>query len=140
MMLLAGFLAQQSLGFAALTSAEIVVTEVLNNIVEHALPTTKSGWFSLKCWRCDRFLRFEIADNGTAMPQNRLPAGLAPNVDTALEDLPEGGWGWSMVRSLTQELSYQRVEPVNTLTFSIPDLPDENTLEDMKTGAERPPP
>lgn len=135
MLQLGSTLSQHALGDTARTSTEIVVTEVLNNIVEHALPTTNSGWFSVTCWRQAGCLRFEIADNGISMPHNQLPAGLPPNIDTELQDLPEGGWGWSLVRSLTQDLNYQRVEPVNTVQFVIPDAPETALEDEMQNGA-----
>jgi serine/threonine-protein kinase RsbW len=36
------------------------------------------------------------------------------------DDLPEGGFGWFLIRELTKDLQYVRHEDQNRLTFSIP--------------------
>ena len=35
----------------------------------------------------------------------------------AVEELPEGGFGWDLIRQLTTGLAYARVEGRNELTF-----------------------
>lgn len=96
-------------------TAEIVLAEVLNNIAEHAyaegpgditvsLAATKSG---LDC---------RILDKGREMPGGAPPVGTLPE-----EELPEGGFGWFLIRSLTQGLSYQRKPGQNRLSFVIPE-------------------
>ena len=97
------------------STAEIVLAEVFNNIVEHAyagLDGSIRVWLSLD----DRGLTCRIEDEGRPMPGGQAPAGCLPDP----EDLPEGGFGWHLIRSLSTGLSYQRVGSVNRLCFSLP--------------------
>lgn len=108
-------------------TVEIVLAEVLNNVAEHAYAsgpgkitvTLRLGGAGLAC---------QVTDDGVAMPGGRLPDGLHPMdksgpadslADVALEDLPEGGFGWNMIRNLTESLHYARVGGQNRLSFVI---------------------
>lgn len=101
-------------------SAELVLGEALNNIVEHAYA---EGPGPIELWLdagADG-LAFTITDRGLAMPgavapEGRLPAGL----DGPLADLPEGGFGWFLIRSLTRDLRYERSDGLNRLRFILP--------------------
>jgi len=96
-------------------STEIVLAEVLNNIVEHAYAEA-GGHIDVTLDYDHPILSFEVADTGLAMPSERLPPGeLAPlDADSAL---PEGGFGWFLIRSLTRGLVYHRKSDRNTVTF-----------------------
>lgn len=99
-------------------SAEIVLAEVLNNIVEHAY-ADGTGTITLHLVRQGGGLACEIHDQGAAMPGLCLPAGRSqPLADLA--DLPEGGFGWFLIRSLTVGLDYRRIAGVNRLSFQLP--------------------
>jgi serine/threonine-protein kinase RsbW len=54
------------------------------------------------------------------MPGGRLPEPRPAPLDVALEDLPEGGFGWNVIRDLTAGLAYRRVNGVNRLNFRVP--------------------
>lgn len=101
-----------------LSTAEIVLAEALNNIVEHAYAQS-SGQIEVEVWRGDGALRFHIRDSGLPMPNATLPSGLLPPLG-ALEDLPEGGFGWFLIRSLAQDLAYRREGGQNRLSFDLP--------------------
>jgi serine/threonine-protein kinase RsbW len=101
-------------------TAEVVLAEVLNNIAEHAYAggpgsvavTVKAAAAGLDCL---------VVDQGVAMPDNQLPPGkLIAGPDTPVEDLPEGGFGWYLIRTLTQNLSYAREDGCNRLSFTLP--------------------
>jgi len=98
-------------------SIQIVLAEVLNNIVEHAYAGS-AGYIDVKIDYEHPTLSFEVTDTGHAMPSDRLPGGELAMID-ARTDLPEGGFGWSMIRSLTQGLIYTRRSGRNTLEFWI---------------------
>ncbi|MEP2530261.1 ATP-binding protein [Shimia sp.] len=98
---------------------EIVLGEVLNNVVEHALTGRKDGRIALTCDHSEQCWSVLVRDNGMPMPDHNLPSGIAPEVDLALEDLPEGGFGWSMVRMLARNIQYQRSKGWNSLSFQI---------------------
>ncbi|MFO1202017.1 MAG: ATP-binding protein [Tabrizicola sp.] len=101
-------------------TAELVLAEVLNNIAEHAYAqgagpvevTLSPGPFGIEC---------QVIDQGVAMPGERLPEGRLPGgPDLALDDLPEGGFGWHLIRTLTEELTYRRSGGCNRLHFRLP--------------------
>ncbi|MCU0907462.1 MAG: ATP-binding protein [Rhodobacteraceae bacterium] len=100
-----------------LDSVELVVAEVLNNIVEHAYAGTQGGMILVTAWTLADDLAFRIEDEGDPMPGGVLPPGKTPRLDAAVEDLPEGGFGWFLIHTLTRDLTYDRVGPRNRLTF-----------------------
>lgn len=101
-------------------TVEIVLAEALNNIAEHAYAdapgqvgiTLTIGRAGLEC---------DLVDQGLPMPDARLPAGLLPRFDPGeLALLPEGGFGWHLIRRLTRDLAYRRSAAGNHLHFVIP--------------------
>ncbi len=101
-------------------TAELVLAEVLNNVAEHAYADT-AGQVTVSLGPTDRGLHCRIVDQGRAMPNGALPDGRLPGgADMPLEDLPEGGFGWHLIRSLTTDLNYSRVDGCNDLQFTLP--------------------
>ena len=101
-------------------SAELVLAEVLNNVAEHAYPEGQ-GPVSISLVRAAAGISCLIVDQGAPMPGGALPAGQPPPAqDAALEDMPEGGFGWLLIRSLTQDLAYLRTGGCNRLSFTLP--------------------
>lgn len=101
-------------------SAELVVAEVLNNIVEHAFNQQTDGWIEMTCTKEQHGWQICIHDNGRAMPRERLPTATMPNLDTLVDDMPEGGFGWAIVQLLAKDFHYSRISGQNNLTFMIP--------------------
>jgi serine/threonine-protein kinase RsbW len=101
-------------------SVELVLGEVLNNVVEHAYGTDLAGQIEMDCGLTDGALHFSVRDDGRAMPGLNLPDGKPAEVDCAREDLPEGGFGWFLVRTLVSGLDYRRDGERNILRFRIP--------------------
>ncbi len=106
-------------------AAQIVLAEALNNIVEHAYAKAP-GEIEVTLEISAHGLKCNIVDHGIAMPGGELPAGeladpapvgVAPGV--AIDDLPEGGFGWHLIRALSQDLRYRRVGGENLLSFRI---------------------
>lgn len=101
-------------------TAELVLAEVLNNVAEHAY-AEQSGPVSVTIRSTGKGLRCRVMDRGRAMPDGTLPPGrLLENLDLPLDDMPEGGFGWHLIRSLTTELSYTRIGDQNLLQFTLP--------------------
>lgn len=100
--------------------AEIVLAEVLNNVVEHAYASHGRGVIELEVEKNGSGLDFCIRDDGVPMPDGDLPHGKAHDLDVATEDLPEGGFGWLMIRELTRNLRYRRTGNRNELRFHMP--------------------
>ncbi len=95
----------------------IVLAEVLNNVTEHAYATAR-GTIVLRLWRFESGVAAEVVDHGAPMPGLELPAGRLTDIDSLpLEDLPEGGFGWFLIRTMTDWLIYDRVGQQNRLRF-----------------------
>ncbi len=101
----------------SLSTAEVVLAEVLNNIVEHAYANFP-GKIEVSLSRRDNHLQCDISDVGLPMPGAEPPAGLLKEA-WDMADLPEGGFGWFLIRSLTQNLSYRRQNNANLLSFRL---------------------
>ncbi len=99
-------------------TAEIVMAEALNNIVEHAY-AAQSGSIEISVDLGQDGLECTIADHGTPMPNHQLPKGDAYDLET-MDELPEGGFGWFLIRALAQDLQYSRFQDQNFLRFRLP--------------------
>jgi len=98
-------------------TAEIVLSEALNNIVEHAY-ATGSGMIEVCVRVAKGALLCTIIDQGQPMPGEELPEGRLPEM-REFDDLPEGGFGWHLIRSLSSDLAYRRIGGRNELCFSL---------------------
>jgi len=99
---------------------ELVFAEVLNNIAEHAYVGLDVGSVEMTGETDGMPLTMDIRDQGHPMPGLSLPAGECPSHDSPLDSLPEGGFGWFLIKSLTENLNYTRLDEGNHLTFQIP--------------------
>ncbi len=88
---------------ATLCATEIVFAEVLNNIVEHAY-ATHIGPILVTVICGDGSVDCEVQDQGLPMPGLSPPFGQIPNRGV-MHDLPEGGFGWHLIRTLAKDLT-----------------------------------
>ena len=98
-------------------TAEIVLAEALNNIVEHAY-AHHDGEIEISLQLRQNELLCVISDTGVPMPSGQLPSGVL----TSFEDtahLPEGGFGWHLIRCLSKDLTYRRTGDRNLLSFRL---------------------
>jgi anti-sigma regulatory factor (Ser/Thr protein kinase) len=100
--------------------AQIVLAEVMNNIVEHALAARSDGVIEV-------ILRVEpsgidcmLRDDGCAMPGGRLPDAVATPVIDPRAEPREGGFGWPLVRALAGDLAYRRQGEWNETRLTVP--------------------
>lgn len=114
-----GLFARACPGGAEDGTIELVLAEVLNNIVEHAY-ADGPGLITLDLRVARGRLFCLLRDEGHPMPAGRLPHGLPPSIALAQANLPEGGFGWFLIRRLTRDLRYDREPGCNRLSFSIP--------------------
>jgi len=98
---------------------EIVLAEVLNNVVEHAYAEHGRGIVEVEVELTSAALLFRVRDDGLPMPEGEAPEGEARDLDVVTDDLPEGGFGWFLIRELTEGLCYRRIGNRNELTFRI---------------------
>ncbi|MFT6450753.1 MAG: serine/threonine-protein kinase RsbW [Halocynthiibacter sp.] len=100
-------------------SVELVLAETLNNIVEHAYSDSGVGEIDVRLQLGERGLYCSIFDNGSTMPGGMPPLGMAADPMADMEDLPEGGFGWFLIRELAKDLQYARAGDRNQVTFRI---------------------
>ena len=96
----------------------IVLGEVLNNVVEHA-GVVGDGRVRVCVRHCGDRLAVEASDDGRPLPPSLLGAAPAPALDGAVDDLPEGGFGWFIIHSLVEDMTYERQDGRNRLSFSL---------------------
>lgn len=103
-------------------TVELVLAEAMNNVVEHAYAGS-AGVIELRVANCTDGLFCEVLDDGAGM--EGLPSGDDPSTEppAPLDDMPEGGFGWFLIRTLARDLSYTREAGRNRLSFRI-DLAD----------------
>lgn len=99
------------------STAEIVLAEVLNNIVEHAY-ATYGGDIEITLNRAASVVECLVVDSGLPLPDGILPAGVLKPLDPEAE-LPEGGFGWFLIRTLSRDLKYLRDGRYNRLSFRL---------------------
>lgn len=96
-------------------TAEIVLAEVLNNIVEHAYARWP-GTIDLTIRDDPGGVLLRVEDDGLPMPGEALPPGTPPDPGA----LPDGGFGWHLILRLSLAADYRRVAGRNRLTLSLP--------------------
>ena len=93
---------------------ELVLAEILNNISEHAYPSG-SGVVELLLRKEADVLDCRVRDWDYPMSDGDLPTGLLPEA----QDMPEGGFGWHIIRALAEGLCYRRLVSCNELRFRL---------------------
>ena len=101
---------------------ELVLAEALNNVVEHAHGGRGDGAIEMRvshdAARAADTLSCELIDDGAPMPGGSPPP---TSVEIALDaaDLPEGGFGWFLIRELARDVDYARCGERNRLRFRL---------------------
>ena len=98
-------------------TVELVLAEVLNNIAEHAYEERGDGRIELDMAYVPGGVTFDLRDFGKPMPDGKTPLGEQANLDVAIDDLPEGGFGWFLIGELAKDMVYERVDNANHLRF-----------------------
>lgn len=98
-------------------TAELVLAEALNNIVEHAYGRP-AGQICITLNLGPGDLVCRIEDTGKPMPGDALPGGDLRLYDDAGE-VAEGGFGWHLIRALSRDLDYRRTGGRNMLSFRL---------------------
>lgn len=101
-------------------TVELVMAEALNNIVEHAYPEHEEGGpIDITCAHAQDGLHLTVIDSGRAMPDGQTPIGVAADIDVDFCDMPEGGFGWFLIKDLAKDVSYQRQNTENLLQLRL---------------------
>ncbi|EEE38723.1 anti-sigma B factor, putative [Rhodobacteraceae bacterium KLH11] len=108
-------LAERGLPASKSDDVKIALAEAINNVVEHAYAGVPPSDIQVNCCLCEDRLMIQITDSGNPMPGLHPPKGAPASVDTALQDLPEGGFGWFLIHQLASEIHYERQDGGNLL-------------------------
>ena len=102
-----------------IVSTEIVLAEVLNNIAEHSYEETNLGDVSVSVLCTDDLVSIETRDYGLPMPGLTPPKTELEDIPMEVDDLPEGGFGWFFIRSLSSHMEYRRVGSQNIFCVQV---------------------
>ncbi|MFK5997023.1 MAG: ATP-binding protein [Rhodobacterales bacterium] len=84
----------------AITNVQIVLAEALNNIVEHGFKHKKPGYVDINIDLSEAAIVVGLTDDGVAFtPPEVEQSPLRDKND--LDNLPEGGFGWFLIRKIT---------------------------------------
>ena len=112
-------LAELDLSTDDLARVEIVLAETLNNVVEHACSERPDCRIDVEMMRGSADLKVDVVDDGRAMPDGELPVSQRAILPDDKMHLPEGGFGWSLIRDLARDVTYERRGHLNHLSFAI---------------------
>lgn len=96
---------------------QIALTEAVNNVVEHAYAGSAPGDVTIDCRLGSDELRVCIQDAGGPYPGGQLPDGKPADINVPQSDLPEGGFGWFLIRELATQIKYERTGGGNNLSL-----------------------
>lgn len=96
---------------------ELVLAEAINNIVKHAYADRIAGRIWLHVMLDTDHLIIRLRDDGCPLPANQIPTArlITPSKEKGI--LPEGGFGWFLIQSLTSAVRYHRDEGCNLLSL-----------------------
>jgi anti-sigma regulatory factor (Ser/Thr protein kinase) len=92
---------------------DLCAAEAVTNVMTHGARSQHAGEVALRIGRHDADIVLEIEDNGIAFDPTQAP--LPPPV--TMDSDRVGGWGMRIVRSLSDEVRYQRIGGRNRLTL-----------------------
>lgn len=104
-------------------SIEIALAEVVNNIVEHAYAGLEQGNVVIRTVVANGFIRVLLVDWGPPLPGRRLPNCRPASIGEKISDLPEGGFGWYLIYTLTGKIHYRRLLGRNHLRLLFRQIP-----------------
>ena len=93
----------------------LCLAEALNNIVEHAYSGAEGKPIFADVQLSEGSYEVRLIDEGKPMPGGDAPAGDATYDLDDMANLPEGGFGWMLIRSEMDLVSYERRDGCNVL-------------------------
>ena len=111
--LIVGFLGDADVSGRAAYVSQLVVEEIVRNLIEHTPPYARDETVTVTITVNPRTVTVIIEDRRTPFPPDA-----APHLDTQspLDERRAGGMGLHLVRSLTDDLSYEVGDGRNRLT------------------------
>ena len=97
---------------------QVALVEVLNNIVKHAYGDQGGGIIEITSQPFVGYLGFKIVDASIALPDHCLQNDQLSAIDIQAT-LPEGGFGWFLIRQLSYDIAHKRRDGKNHLSLKI---------------------
>lgn len=98
----------------ARSDLRLLTEEACTNVVMHAFPGREPGELTLALDVVDDVATVTLVDDGVAFSPDDAPR---PELGADWQTRREGGVGWHLIRSLSDELAYERVGDENHLTL-----------------------
>jgi serine/threonine-protein kinase RsbW len=99
---------------------ELGVVEALNNVIEHGYQLQPNHKIKVIFEPSKNYVVIHIVDTGIAMGQSLFSDKenqKEVKEHIVLEDIPEGGWGLALIKSIMDEVSYKSENGINHLTL-----------------------
>ncbi len=96
---------------------ELALAEVVNNVIEHAYRGNPGGRIQVTGELSTGLLELRISDSGRPLPGGRIPPFRTADLNRPRAELPEGGFGWPLIRQLSDAVRYERAGTCNTLSM-----------------------
>jgi len=98
---------------SSLATIELAIVEAANNILRHAYHQEKGHPLLFFISHCGDFFELMFVDQGATFDQSKV---LSPTFDWEnIADIPEGGWGIYLIKSIMDFVSYEQNGDVNIL-------------------------
>ncbi len=98
----------------ARSELRLMAEEACSNVVLHAFPEREPGELTLELQFADGVAIVSLEDDGVPFGPDDAPA---PELSEDWQARREGGVGWHLIRSLSDELDYVRADQRNRLTL-----------------------
>lgn len=96
----------------------LVLAEAVNNVIEHAYGVDTRGDIEIKGTLRAQTLSVQIVDKGK--PFDGPPHEVVLNTEKyELSDMPDGGFGWFLIKSLTEDIHFSNDGVYNKLTLVV---------------------
>lgn len=92
----------------------LALEEAIANIIMYAYPADEKHDIVLKVSSTSNQLIFLLTDNGVSFNPTEVPE---TDITLPIEERPIGGLGIFLIRSIMNEISYQRLDGENQLTM-----------------------
>ncbi|MEM7190806.1 MAG: ATP-binding protein [Pseudomonadota bacterium] len=99
----------------AADALRLCIAEALNNIVEHAYGGIEGKPIYANLRFMPEGYEVMLIDEGKPMPGGQIPDTMVNFDESVLEDLPEGGFGWMLIRDQMDSIDYERRDGCNVL-------------------------
>lgn len=112
------WLEQENVESECIGDVMLVLAEALNNVIEHAYGSERKGDIQIKATMRAETLSTQIVDQGK--PFDGPPEKVDLNTETYdLSELPDGGYGWFLIKSLTEDIHFSHEAGKNKLTLVV---------------------